>query len=91
MQIDAYVSDLLDTIDELGISDNTIFVFTSDNGAMKFSWPDGAKMPAPRSDLDLVMAVHLAGRSPPAIYRFAFAVVGVQRLHHGLCLHRTSG
>jgi arylsulfatase len=32
MQIDAYVSDLLDTIDELGISDNTIFVFTSDNG-----------------------------------------------------------
>jgi len=32
MQIDAYVGELLGTIEELGISDNTIFVFTSDNG-----------------------------------------------------------
>jgi len=32
MQIDAYVGELLETIDDLGISDNTIFVFTSDNG-----------------------------------------------------------
>ena len=32
MQIDAYVGELLGTIEDLGISDNTIFVFTSDNG-----------------------------------------------------------
>ena len=32
MQIDAYVAELLDTIDDLGIADDTIFVFTSDNG-----------------------------------------------------------
>ena len=32
MQIDAYVGELLGTIDDLGIRDNTIFVFTSDNG-----------------------------------------------------------
>ena len=32
MQIDAYVGELLDTIDDLRIRDNTIFVFTSDNG-----------------------------------------------------------
>jgi arylsulfatase len=32
MQIDAYAGELLDTIDELGIADNTIFIFTSDNG-----------------------------------------------------------
>lgn len=31
-QTDAYVGDLLDTIDELGLKDNTIFIFTSDNG-----------------------------------------------------------
>ncbi len=31
-QIDVYNGRLLDTIDELGISDNTIFIFTSDNG-----------------------------------------------------------
>jgi arylsulfatase len=32
MQIDAYIGRLMDTIDELGISDNTIFIFTADNG-----------------------------------------------------------
>lgn len=31
-QIDAYVGNLLDKVDELGIVDNTIFIFTSDNG-----------------------------------------------------------
>jgi len=31
-QTDVYVGELLDTIDELGIKDNTIFIFTSDNG-----------------------------------------------------------
>jgi arylsulfatase len=32
MQIDAYTGELLDTIDKLGIANNTIFIFTSDNG-----------------------------------------------------------
>ena len=32
LQIDAYTGRLLDTIDKLGIRDNTIFVFTADNG-----------------------------------------------------------
>ncbi|KGJ98431.1 arylsulfatase [Thalassotalea sp. ND16A] len=32
MQIDSYVKELTDTIDDLGISDNTIFIFTADNG-----------------------------------------------------------
>ena len=32
MQVDAYTGELLDTLDELGIADETIFVFTSDNG-----------------------------------------------------------
>ena len=31
-QLDSYVGDLLDTVDDLGIKDNTIFIFTSDNG-----------------------------------------------------------
>ena len=31
-QTDAYIGELLDTIDELGLKDNTIFIFTSDNG-----------------------------------------------------------
>jgi len=32
MQIDAYTGTLLDTIEELGIRDDTIFIFTADNG-----------------------------------------------------------
>ena len=31
-QTDAYVGELLSTIDELGLKDDTIFIFTSDNG-----------------------------------------------------------
>lgn len=31
-QTDDYVGDLLETIDKLGLKDNTIFIFTSDNG-----------------------------------------------------------
>ena len=32
MQVDSYVGELLDTIDNLGIRDNTIVIFTADNG-----------------------------------------------------------
>jgi arylsulfatase len=32
MQIDSYTGELLDAIDQLGIAENTIFVFTADNG-----------------------------------------------------------
>jgi len=32
LQIDSYVGELLDTIDELGIADDTIVIFTADNG-----------------------------------------------------------
>jgi len=35
-QTDAYVGELLDTVDELGIRDDTVFIFTADNG------PEGA-------------------------------------------------
>ncbi len=32
LQLDAYIGRLLDVVDELGIVDNTVFIFTSDNG-----------------------------------------------------------
>ena len=32
MQIDSYVGDLLDTLDDSGVADNTIVIFTADNG-----------------------------------------------------------
>lgn len=38
---DAMVGQLLDKLDELGIADNTIVMYSTDNGAEVFSWPDG--------------------------------------------------
>jgi arylsulfatase A-like enzyme len=35
-QIDTYVGELLDTVDKLGVKDDTIFIFTSDNGPEMF-------------------------------------------------------
>ncbi|WP_242631193.1 arylsulfatase [Rubinisphaera italica] len=42
---DGHVGQLLDKLDDLGISDNTIVIYTTDNGAEKFSWPDGGTSP----------------------------------------------
>jgi arylsulfatase A-like enzyme len=39
---DGHVGQLLDLLDELGIDDNTIVVYTTDNGAEIALWPDGA-------------------------------------------------
>lgn len=38
---DKMVGQLLDKLDELGIADNTIVMYSTDNGAETFSWPDG--------------------------------------------------
>lgn len=42
---DGHVGQLLDKLDEMGIADNTIVIYTTDNGAEKFSWPDGGTSP----------------------------------------------
>ncbi|MEP1933885.1 MAG: sulfatase-like hydrolase/transferase, partial [Roseibium sp.] len=38
---DGMVGQLLDKVDELGIADNTIVMYSTDNGAETFTWPDG--------------------------------------------------
>jgi arylsulfatase len=38
---DAMVGQLLDELKKLGIADNTIVMYSSDNGAEFFNWPDG--------------------------------------------------
>jgi arylsulfatase len=45
MELDHIVGELLKKLDDLGIADNTIVVFSSDNGAETFSWPDGGMQP----------------------------------------------
>jgi arylsulfatase A-like enzyme len=42
---DGHVGQLLDKLDDLGIADNTIVVYSSDNGAEVFTWPDGGTTP----------------------------------------------
>jgi arylsulfatase len=42
---DAMVGQLLKKLDELGIANNTIVMYSTDNGAEKFTWPDGGQSP----------------------------------------------
>ncbi|MDH3668851.1 MAG: arylsulfatase [Paracoccaceae bacterium] len=42
---DGHVGQLLDKLDDLGIADNTVVMYTTDNGAEVFSWPDGGTIP----------------------------------------------
>jgi len=42
---DGHVGKLLDKLDQLGIADNTIVMYSTDNGAEIMSWPDGGATP----------------------------------------------
>ena len=42
---DGQVGQLLDKLKELGLDDNTIVMYSTDNGAESFSWPDGGTTP----------------------------------------------
>jgi arylsulfatase len=42
---DKSVGELLDLVDELGITDNTIVMYSTDNGPHMNTWPDGAMTP----------------------------------------------
>lgn len=45
MEMDDDVGALLNQLDELGVADNTIVMFSTDNGAASNSWPDGGNQP----------------------------------------------
>lgn len=42
---DGHVGQLLEKLKELGIEDNTVVMYSTDNGAEVFSWPDGGTIP----------------------------------------------
>ena len=44
-QLDDDVGLLLKHLDDMGVADNTIVIFTTDNGAEVFTWPDGGMTP----------------------------------------------
>jgi arylsulfatase A-like enzyme len=45
MELDDTVGALLRQLDHLGIADNTLVMFATDNGAASNSWPDGGNQP----------------------------------------------
>jgi arylsulfatase A-like enzyme len=44
-QMDDDIGDLLKHLDDMGVTNNTIVIFTTDNGAEVFTWPDGGMTP----------------------------------------------
>jgi arylsulfatase len=44
-EFDDHIGVLLAKLEDLGIADNTIVIISTDNGAEKFSWPDGGTTP----------------------------------------------
>lgn len=44
-QLDDIVGAVMQKVKDMGIDDNTIIVFTTDNGAEVFTWPDGGMTP----------------------------------------------
>ena len=42
---DMHIGQILDKLEELGIADNTIIMYSTDNGAEAMSWPDGGTLP----------------------------------------------
>ncbi|MGZ3480034.1 MAG: arylsulfatase [Myxococcaceae bacterium] len=44
-QLDDVVGSVMAKIKEMGLDDNTIIAFTTDNGAENFTWPDGGQTP----------------------------------------------
>jgi arylsulfatase len=45
VELDGYVGELLKKLETLGVADNTVVCFTTDNGAETMSWPDGGATP----------------------------------------------
>lgn len=51
LEHDGDIGKILKSLDDLGIADNTIVIYTTDNGPNMFSWPDAAMTPF-RSEKD---------------------------------------
>jgi arylsulfatase len=48
-QLDDVVGDVMQKLKDMGVDENTIVVFTTDNGTEVFTWPDGGQTPFAQS------------------------------------------
>ena len=44
-QMDDSIGEILKHLDDIGEAENTIVIFTTDNGAEVYTWPDGGMTP----------------------------------------------
>jgi len=65
-QLDQIVGDVMQKLKDLGVDNNTIVVFTTDNGTEVFTWPDGGQTPFAQSK----GTVFEGGFRVPAIIRW---------------------
>ena len=89
---DNHVGALLDKLDELGIADNTIVIYSTDNGPHMNTWPDGGMTPF-RGEKDTNWE---GGFRVPALMRWPGKVPGRQRHQRnhqppGLAAHPAGG
>ena len=47
---DEQIGQMLNKLDDLGIADNTIVMYSTDNGPENDTWPDGANTPYPQPE-----------------------------------------
>jgi arylsulfatase len=45
VELDGHVGQLLKKLDDLGIADNTLVMWSTDNGPEAMTWPDGGTTP----------------------------------------------
>ncbi len=79
---DAMVGQLLDKLKELGMEDNTIVMYSTDNGAEKGSWPDGGASPF-RSEKNTNWE---GGYRVPCAIRWP-GVIAPGTVHNEICSH----
>ena len=79
---DRHVGMLLDRLDELGITDNTIVMYSTDSGAEVMTWPDGGTTPF-RGEKNTNWE---GGYRVPAMIRWP-GVIEPDTVHNGIFAH----
>ena len=74
-QLDDIVGAIMKKLDDMGEADNTILVFSTDNGAEVFTWPDGGKTPFKGTKGTVIR-----GRLPRPVHR---PLAGQDQAGHG--------
>ena len=74
-QMDDSVGAIMKHLDDIGEADNTILVFSTDNGAEVFTWPDGGMTP-----FKATKGTRHGGRLPRAVHR---PLAGPHQAGHG--------